>query len=387
MVDDTRMQNILYITGGIIAVLAIVVVLFLIYPIKPSPEVGTSRLDAYIDTPSAALVDDTKERFGSGSPIGCPNDYTLCDYYMASSGLSMYAGKTMKDNIYSESISKVIKAGARLVDLNVYDVNKKPVVGYANPKTGVMYSLNTIPFEECCLAIANTAFAEDTTGSRNPFVLSLKIHTPKSKSEKGAGDIMKSCADILKSTLVRFMLPLKYSTTGRNLAVEPICKLMGKLIIVSGPETDGTAMAELVNMVWGRSNLRRVELTKSKQTYTPEEDKEFNRLGITLVVPDEDSTVLTNQGADICMDNYGCQWVAMNYGSFTLSDTDPMTSYINRFSESPFVLKPEPMRKKIVEPPKVVPQDPGLALRPMEMQTSIMPLSIRPQESGRTMGK
>ena len=30
-------------------------------------------------------LDTPKETFGSGSPIGCPNDYALCDYYMASS--------------------------------------------------------------------------------------------------------------------------------------------------------------------------------------------------------------------------------------------------------------------------------------------------------------
>jgi hypothetical protein len=376
MVDAARIQNILYISGAVLVVIAVAIGIFIIWPTKPDPEEGTRRLDAYLDTPSATLIDDPsgkKEHFGSGSPIGCPNNYSLCDYYMASSGLSMYSGKSAKDYIYSESISKVVKAGARLVDLHIYDVDKKPVVGYANAK-GTMYSYNTIPFEECCLAIANTAFSEETPGSRNPFVLSLMFHTHASK-------IMKSCADTLKTTLVRFMLNMKYGY-GRLLSTAPICDLMGSLIIVTGPETDNTAMAELANMVWGRSHLRRVEYTKAAQTYTVEDDKEYNRLNITLVVPDEDKKELTNGSAEVCHMN-GCQWVAMNYGSFELKDKDPMNMYIGKFSESPFVLKPQPLRKKIVPEVKVVQQDPALALRPLKKDTPIMNLSIAPVSTSR----
>lgn len=375
------MEIIPYVLFAFLFILAIVVAVFMIWPTRPHSDVGTKRLDAYIDTPDAATAVSQnplarREYFGNGAPVGCPNDYGLADYYVASSGLSMYAGKKAKDYIYVKSITKVIKAGARLVDLHIYDVNKKPVVGYAD-QYGKMRSRNTISFEKCCIAIANAAFSDDTPGSRNPFILSLMFHTHRSK-------LMKSCADTLKVTLARFMLNMKYGH-GRLRSTIPICDLMGKLIILSGPETDNTEMAELANMVWGRSNLRRVDYTTAAQTYTVEDDRDFNREKITLVVPDIKNDTLTNGSAEVCHLN-GCQWVAMNYGSFELKDTDPMNMYIGKFGESPFVLKPESLRKKIVPVVNVIRQDPALALRPMQQDTDIMPLSVAPVSTSRVNG-
>lgn len=320
-------------------------------------------------------LDTPKETFGSGSPIGCPNDYALCDYYMASSALSVYGGNTAYAYIKVENISEVIKSGARLVDLHIYVVDKKPVVGYASKKEKKMYSYNTIPFEECCLAIANTAFAAETTGSRNPFVLSLMFHTESPR-------IMTMCADILKSTLVRFMLGLDYSSSKRDLAIEPVCNLMGKLIVISGPETVGSEMSELVNMVWGQSSLRRVTYKEAAQTYTPEEDTDFNRRKITLVVPAQGETSLKNNKAEICF-GYGCQWVAMNYSSVDKG----LDLYVGKFLESPFALKPEPLRHKVVEEKPVIQQDPALALGPKQLDTPIMSARIEPVKSHRTHSK
>ena len=307
-------------------------------------------------------LDTAKETFGSGSPIGCPNDYALCDYYMASSALSVYDGKTAYASIKADNITSVIKdKGARLVDLHIYNVDGKPVVGYAS-KNKKMYSYNTIPFEECCLAVANTAFADDTLGGKNPFVLSLMFHTREEK-------IITACADILKSTLVRFMLGSDYSSSNLDpidLAIEPVCNLMGKIIIVSGPETVGTQISELVNMVWDKSSLRRMTYKQAAQTYTPEEDTEFNRRKITLVVPDDNKTDFTNKKAEICFIR-GCQWVAMNYGSID----NALDLYAGKFKESPFALKPEPLRHKIVVEKPVIQQDAALALGPKRINTKM----------------
>jgi hypothetical protein len=317
-------------------------------------------------------LETTKEPFGSGSPIGCPNDYALCDYYMASSALSVYGGNTAYAYIKADTIKATIKEkGARLVDLNIYNVKDKPVVGYAS-KNLAMYSYNTIPFEECCLAIANSAFADDTPGGKNPFVLSLMFHTTDS-------NIITACADILKSTLVRFMLGKEYSSSNRDpidLAIEPVCNLMGKIIIVSGPETEGTQISELVNMVWGKSSLRRMTYKQASQTYTPEEDTEYNTRKITLVVPDDNMTDLKNKKAEICFIR-GCQWVAMNYGSIDTA----LDLYAGKFKESPFALKPEPLRHKVVMEKEVVPQDPALALGTKTTETRMGTITIGPVHS------
>jgi hypothetical protein len=360
-----------YTLSAIFVSAILIVCLFFVfyYPYPPDSSYGTQNLDAYVDTPAA-----TKEGFGSGSPIGCPNDYALCDYYMASSALSMYAGKSVYDYVYSDSIVKVIKAGVRLVDLHVYIVDKKPVVGYGS-KNNQMLSYNTIPLEECCVAVANTAFADDTVGGKNPFVLSLNIHTESSTS-------MTDCAEILKTTLRKFMLSSEYSYGRRDIAIEPVCNLMGKLVIISGTNTKRTAMDELVNMAWGTSSLRRVTHTEAAQSYEPGGDIDYNRRKITMVVPDEDATDLKNRSPELAF-TYGCQWVAMNYGSLDSN----MDIYVGRFLESPFDLKPEPMRYKVVTEKPVVQQDPALALGPKEMSSPIGSYRIEPVKTHRTLNK
>jgi hypothetical protein len=327
------------------------------YPFKPA--VGTHNLDAYAG-------------IGNGAPIGCPNDFTLGDYYMASSGMSVYAGKSAYDYVYSKSVSSVMKGGARLVDLHVYEVNKKPVVGYADSKTKKMYSYNTVPFEECCLAIANTAFDIGTPGSKNPFVLSIMFHTQ-------SNTLMTDCAEVLKTTLRKFMLPSEYSYSRKDLAIEPVCKLMGKLIVVSGKETKGNGMEEMVNMTWGTGSLRRVSFTQATQTYDAQGDTDYNRRKITMVVPDDDKTDLTNKNAELCF-AYGCQWVAMNYGDPGVQG-GPMDTYVGKFMESPFALKPEPLRFKAVKEIPVTIQDPALAIGPKSIETPILSATIRPIDS------
>lgn len=352
--------------GGVVIVLLAIFVFVPIQFFDPNPSLGTRNLDAYMNVPTT-----TKEEFGSGSPIGCPNDYTLCDYYMASSALSAYGGKSAYDYVYSESITKVIKAGVRLVDLHVYIVNGKPVVGYAS-KHKRMYSYNTVPFEECCVAIANAAFADDTVGGKNPFVLSLMFHTQSNTA-------LTDCAEILKTTLRKFTLPPEYSYSRKDLAIEPVCNLMGKLIVVSGKETKGNGMEEFVNMTWGMSSLRRVTYTEATQTYDKDGDIDFNRRKITLVVPDDDITDLKNRKPELCF-AYGCQWVAMNYGSLDSA----MDLYVGKFLESPFALKPEVLRHNPVKPVPVIQQDPGLALGPKEIISPIGSYKIEPVKSHRT---
>jgi len=350
----------------VVVFLTIVGVISITFPYPMNPEVATQNLDAY----------NTRESFGNGAPVGCPSDFTLCDYYMASSGLSVYAGKSAYDYIYSASLTKVILAGARLVDLHVYQVNKKPVVGYANSKTKNMYSYNTIPFEECCLAIANTAFAADTTGSKNPFVLSIDFHT-------NSNTTMTDCAEILKTTLRKFMLPSEYSYSRKDLAIEPVCNLMGKLIVVSGKQTKGNGMEEMVNMTWGTGSLRRVSFTEATQTYDAQGDTDYNRRKITMVVPDDDTTNLNNKKAELCF-AYGCQWVAMNYGSLD----GAMDTYVGKFIESPFVLKPEPLRFNPVKEIPVTIQDPALNLnREHEISSPLGKFEIKPEKSYRTHSK
>lgn len=300
------------------------------------------------------------------TPLACPNENTLCDYYMASSGYSTLSGTTMYTYTAVDAITKVVKAGARLVEMHVYEVNKKPVVGVASQTSQKMLTYNTLPFEECCVTLGNAMFNADVTpGYRNPFVLSLVFHSNNTT-------LLNECADILKTTLRKFMLDSSYSYQRKNLAVEPICKLMGKLVITSDDTTKGNGMEELVNISWSSSRMRRLTYTEAAQTYDHEELIEFNKRNITMVVPDMDTTAFKNANPEICF-SYGCQWVGMMYGSLD----NAMEVYTGKFLESSFAIKPDPLRYKPLTYKKPKPQNPNVSFQPKRMASPMYDYTIK----------
>jgi hypothetical protein len=303
------------------------------------------------------------------APLGCPTsgDFKLADYYVAASSYSLFPGSDIYDYISDQILPMLIKAGARLVELDIYaDERGKPVVGLKNQKLGTDYAYNTVPLEACCVSIINNAFNSVSSAvSSDPFVLSLVFHTEDA-------NVLNATSEILKTTCRGHMLDESYGYQRKNLAVEPVCNLQNKLIIVSGGgQIKGTHMEELVNLSWSTSNLRRMTYMQASQPHDPDELINFNRTHITMVVPDIGDD-LKNFNPQIVL-SYGCQWVMMNYGSLD----SMMELYIGEFQENSFVLKPAPLRplkpKKYKQP--TLP-DPNLSFQPMQKTSPIYSVTI-----------
>lgn len=292
-------------------------------------------------------------------PLTCPNSNLTTDYYVAGSAYSNLPTDTVYGYVTADAISKVIEGGARIVEFHVYEVNKSPVVGIADESTKKMLTYNTSPFEDCCLAVANSAFKVTS-----PFMLSLVFHTDDNL-------VINKCADIMKNTLRRFMLDSSFSYQRKNIALEPICSLLGKLVIVSGEHHKGNGMDELVNLSWSSSLCRRLTYTQASQTYDHDELITYNRRNITIVVPDVNTTSMKNQNPEICF-SYGCQWVLMNYGS----PDDAMEIYTGRFVDSSFIVKPDELRYKPVKYKAPAPQNPNVSFQPKRMKSPLFDYTI-----------
>jgi hypothetical protein len=297
------------------------------------------------------------------TPLGCPtNDNTkFCDYYVASSAYSVFPGSVSRDYISDNVITLAIKAGARLVEVDIYAGDKdKPIVGLKNETLGYDYALNSVDFESCCIAVANSAFNKvDTKLSSDPFIFSLVFHTDKRT-------VMDAAAQILKDTCQRYMLGPEFAYNRKNLAQEPICNVAGKLVIVSGGNIKGTLIEELVNLSWSTSNLRRLTYMQASQPYDYEELITANRTNICMVVPD---TVpdMTNNNPTILF-SYGCQWNMMHYGSLD----SMMELYVGQFQQGSVILKPQELRYKPVEAKTAVLPDPAThSFQPMAHSSPI----------------
>ena len=243
--------------GIVVACLGVWGFIRLRHATKPSDAEGTKNIQTVID--AIGVAPSAKETFAN-APVGCPSDRVMCDYMVAASANSIYANKDAEDYTYASAVKKVIQAGARVVDLNIYDVEGVPTAGLTDASYTRLYSLNGIKLEDCCVEIANTAFAADTPGNKNPFVLSLNFHTTDNT-------LMTKAADVLKQTLSRFLLDLPYTYQKKNIALEPVCNLIGKIIVVSGKNTKGNGMDELVNMSWDSSYMRRLTYKQAAETY------------------------------------------------------------------------------------------------------------------------
>lgn len=353
-------QNISPTTQWLILGAIIILIGYLIWvSVEPSRSKALSK---------AKPIFNTYEKVTKLAPLGCPQPapYRLCDYYLASSSYSVFPGAEIYDYVSDSILPLAIKAGVRLVELDIYsDDSDKPVVGLKNQKLGVDYAYNTVPFESCCVSIANNAFNSiNSPVSSDPFVLSLVFHTNKTKT-------INATAEILKQTCQRVMLDREYSYSRKNLAIEPVCNLQNKLIIVSGGAMKGTLMEELVNMSWSTSHLRRMTYSQASQPHDQDELINYNRNNITMVVPDIGDD-LKNYNPQILF-TFGCQWIMMNYGSID----DMMELYIGEFQENSVVLKPSALRplkpKKYKQP--IMP-DPALSFQPMQKTTPIYNITV-----------
>lgn len=345
-----------YFVGGIaavwIAAMAIIVVIYYRQGGLAAP-VSTKDLDVY-----GGLMHP--------GPLACPTgDKTqLCDYYVASSAYSVIPTNKVFSYTTEEALRKVLAAGARLLELHVYEEKGQPVVGLSDTITGERYTYNNVPFEKCCQVLANDAFNPGTTtASSDPCIVSIVFHT-------NTTTVLNACAEIMKSTMRKYMLDSSFSYQRKIITNEPVCDFARKFVIVSGPGVKGTQMDELVNLTWGSSHLRRLTYTEAAMTHDADELINFNKKGITMVVPDG-STSLENSNPQILF-TYGCQWVMMNYGSLDKA----MATYTGHFAASSVLLKPEQLRSTPTTYRKPNPQDPERSFQPKQVKSPIFTATI-----------
>lgn len=300
------------------------------------------------------------------TPSSGPPSNRLCDFYIASSSYSVFPGSAVYDYISDDILPLVIKAGARLVELEIYsDTKRTPVVGLKNQKLGTDFAYNTVPFSACCVSIVNNAFNSITCPvSTDPFILSLVFKTDDTT-------VINACAEILKETCRSHLLDYSYGYQRKNVAIEPIKNLESKIVLVSGDGVKGTLVEELVNLSWNSANLRRLTYRQAAETHDHEELVTFNRNNITMVVPDP-SSGLENSNPTILL-SYGCQWSMMNYGSLD----EMMELYIGDFQENSVVLKPVALRAVEVKNYKTpMMPDPSLSFQPMQKISPIYSVTV-----------
>lgn len=211
-----------------------------------------------------------------GEPMTVVARKRLCDYF-ASGG------------VY-EPLADVLHRGSRLYEVHVYsDEQDQPVVSKHAQNDGYDYAADNTSFEQVCVDIANDAFP-----SKDPFILSIVLHSEKSI-------VGNRVAQHLKETVRKFLIQ-----TDRDLSQAPIDALANKLILVSGGNAKGTELEPMVNLFWTEQNLRRLTWHEAAHPRDEGELLGFNKDHLSLVAPHPELRVVQSHPSQPKV--FGCQW-------------------------------------------------------------------------------
>jgi hypothetical protein len=319
---------------------------------------------------------ENKRESDNGSPVNMksinPNDkdyqYKLLDYYICSSYNSCCIGDFLNDYVSMDILKTVIKQGVRVIDLEIYMVDNKPVVAVSPFATGIVKgsynSLSLLGSNGVLDVINRYAFSlNGCDNPKDPLFINFRIKCDKLDYNALHSEII--------SKFKNKLLGPEYSYGGRSTTKvphTPLNQLMGKVIIMCNQKSlayRDTKFNEVVNMS-SASNSQDFRVLRLSDAQNQRENdyeglEDENKSILTMLIPD---LSVQNSNIDIAaFHNHGVQMVAMNYQNI---DANMQNAYdfFNKEKGSAFVLKPErlrlvvkqlenPDKQKILNKPKI----------------------------------
>jgi len=298
-------------------------------------------------------------KLGSINPNQARFSHNLRDYYIASSYNSCCGGNFQNDYVDLEPLKEVIKVGARFLDFEIYSIDGKPVVGASpNNNYDLKGTYNQIPFNAVMETIKSFAFSSGfCNNADDPLFLHFRVKSDNT-------NIYRTMAKSVTKNFNNRLLPTKYGREGRdgqgNIVKLPLLDFRGKVIIIAANDSNNfrdTPFEDLVNMSTGTPFLDSKRNYDIQYTHDPQGLKEFNKKNMTLTMPD--LSALNNNVPAALHQQYGCQFVCMNYPKL-----DANMKYYNKFfsdNGTAFVLKPYPLRYHVTRIPDPKPQNPKVS--------------------------
>jgi hypothetical protein len=170
----------------------------------------------------------------------------LREYCMMSSYNTALTGT--KVNL--DMVVNVLKRGCRFIDLEIYYIGNKPVVGYSTDiKDFNLQVDNTIPLGQVLNKISLVGFSE-TPNSNDPIFINLRVKTSKA-------ELYNKIASTLEGTVG----PRLYRNKGTNASTisAPLSNFMGKIVIliddaIEVPQKND--LSKYANLVFNRNGVR-----------------------------------------------------------------------------------------------------------------------------------
>lgn len=300
-------------------------------------------------------------------------DLKVCDFYWASSRKSYLPQGQSYDVCSYDAIMLNLKAGARLINLDVYNDNNNPVI---RNKTSMPLYGNNLDFNKCLQIIKTYGWRN---ASNYPLILYLEIHTD-------SRIVLYKIYQALKQNFPDKFLNKKYSYSGKNnqfpLGQIPIKETLGKLIIITDKYPLIGNLNELVNGTTqsGQEYIIVKDYSAGNERFGGLASKSsdmqslinYNKFNLTIIDPQGEDTMrniynpkvdLFNAPFEDCA-KFGCQLVMINYQLFD----DKMKKYYETFKNKGLILKPPELRYIDKPPTKINKQNKKATFAPSIFQ-------------------
>jgi hypothetical protein len=268
------------------------------------------------------------------------------NYHIASAYNAAHVGYQMYDYTSEKIVLSAIQGGARYLEFNVFnsDYGDKsyPVASMGYKKGEWKMMVNDTPMETIFETIANNAFKvfDGVEGAYNiddPVFIGLNLNTNSNLS----------CLNLLAFLVTKYfgdrLLPNAYSFQSSDAVADiPLSQLMGKVIIFANDGFQGSGMEEIVNYSWDNTDnnpnhaMRRYHYTDlTKPGFNKQELIDFNRRGLTIVVPHQEGDFFNTNYNPVIAKELGCQFIAMEFQYVDVN----MDYYITLFKSNCMVMK------------------------------------------------
>jgi hypothetical protein len=297
-------------------------------------------------------VDGNLKPITSGDPDCSGN---LFDYYIKTAYNSCSGGNYKNDFVNICNLKAILKQGVRCLDFEIYSINNMPVVATSTSDNYyVKETFNYVDFGSVMDTIKNYAFSGGTCPNpTDPLLIHLRCMSNNQEMYSKLAGIFKSNNDL--------MLGPQYSfeNEGINLGKVPLLSLQNKVILVIDRTNtaflENKDLLEYVNITSNSVFMRKYSYYNVKNNPDINELTEYNKTGMTIVLPDNGSSP-SNPSGLVCRGS-GCHMIGMRY---QLVDNFLMENALF-FDEGgyAFVLKPADLRYQPVTVPAPTPQNPN----------------------------
>lgn len=279
----------------------------------------------------------------------------LYDYYIKTAYNACSGGSYKNDFVNICNLKAVIKQGVRCLDFEIYSIDNQPVVSTSTSDSYyVKETFNSVNFSSVMDTISNYAFSGSTCPNpTDPILIHLRCKSNNQEMYANLANIFKSNTNIMLGP------GYSYESSGTNLGSVPLMSLQNKVILIidrSNPAfIENEDLLEYVNLASNSVFMRVYNYYNVKNSPDINELTEFNRQGMTIVIPDNGSNPPNPSG--LACRASGCQMVAMRY---QLVDNNLMenASFFDRAGYA-FALKPADLRYEPVVVDAPTPQNPN----------------------------